>query len=333
MSQGAATLNDVAYWVDSRAEAQEAGFPKLWDIARTGKVETTAVLQMLSSSVGQTSAAGSSDGWCPRGSTTNTLYALPPMPKMRRFNSIEEDESKRMRAAAEAIRMTLAWGHDEGPAAGLRGKHRQEVLNDTSYWMQKVASFEVKTIRDATYEYKKWSQWLEANEGTGPSTRALANRIQCYIHQRSRFPFMRRSVYHRLRWCATHLQAPLPMHLVAKPVMPLAGAVIKQPPAITPSGVERLELLAAAAARSGSWRALPLLAMLAQILGCLRRQHIERSKPLYIQGGIVVMWASRDKVARDGGRRPFWWALPAKWGDRFPHWGNHHLTMGSSKSE
>ena len=78
MSQGAATLNDVAYWVDSRAEAQEAGFPKLWDIARAGKVDTTAVLQMLSSTVRQASASGSNDAWCPTGNTVRAQCVLPP---------------------------------------------------------------------------------------------------------------------------------------------------------------------------------------------------------------------------------------------------------------
>lgn len=196
--------------------------------------------------------------------------------------------------------MTLSWPKEVGPTAGLKDDTRGQCLDPEGFWMQQRMGFEVKTMREATIEYKKWLVWCEGKEGHNLAAQGVANLVNVYIHQRSKFLCMRRSFFHRLRWCFSHLRAPSPMDMAASLVMPLAQACAKQPPALSLAGIVQLEKLAMSETKGAPRRALPLLAVVAQILGGIRCRHLARSRPVQLQGEALLMWASWDKVAKRG---------------------------------
>ena len=69
----------------------------------------------------------------------------------------------------QALGLTLSWPKGIGPRAGLQGDIRSKVFDPEGLWLQKLMGFEVKTVREAVTEYKRWLQWSKGKGNDGSS--------------------------------------------------------------------------------------------------------------------------------------------------------------------
>ena len=69
--------------------------------------------------------------------------------------------------------MALGWPKDVGPTAGLKKDVRSQILDPEGFWLQERMGSEVKTIREATTEYKKWRVWFESKAACNLSAQGV----------------------------------------------------------------------------------------------------------------------------------------------------------------
>ena len=67
----------------------------------------------------------------------------------------------------QALELILPWPTGMGPTAGLQGDIRSKVLDPEGVWVQKLMGFEVKPVREAVTEHKRWPQWSKGKGDDG----------------------------------------------------------------------------------------------------------------------------------------------------------------------
>lgn len=118
---GAETVQYVAFWTNSEEEAAAAGFPLTLSRAQAAGIDLTPAIQILTASRRERLSQVELEPQVLR-------HMMPSRPRKANDTYLPLDDLQRARAATDALALSVTWWPDHGPAVGIEGDVRAQLL-------------------------------------------------------------------------------------------------------------------------------------------------------------------------------------------------------------
>ena len=309
-TDGLESLADFAYRFVSEPEAAARGVKRAWAAARARAGSCAASIGAVARAAQRPAPVrpAPQPAPAPLGEPATAGARNCPRSRAKRQTAEEEDRRARRDAAAEVARLTAAWRVD------LDDRQRGLAASADGPVARRLAHFETASLRGALRAWGSWCAWAEARALDPCAAAACPLTVDEFVLGHRSARTSARAVWGRLRWLRDHASAPFRLEAPPPAEDPETGA---GPPPPKQAVVLEPEMLFWAEDRlrqctetAGRMR-LANAAVIAMAFGCVRYQHLLRSRPLERCKCAVWFRCFRGKQGAPGARGAFDWALPA----------------------